>query len=796
MKYKSTLAKTFFTLIPLLGITLSNSSYGQGALEEIVVTAERRQESLQDVPISITAFSSEGIEKMRIQDFGDLGNKIPGFGSVSFSKSRFTPAIRGGSSLLSGPGADAAVGLYIDDTYFSGPGDFEVDLFDIERIEVLHGPQGTLFGRNTTAGAVNVVTKDPAEALEGKFEATLGEYEMLQVRGYLSGPFSDDKRASIAFSSTNRDGTSFNSVTGNDVDDIGRASVRGKFVWDINDTLEAKVGFGYSSIDETGVARDFVMFGPFVPFDNQDPGLVGFVPDGDTRTVQQFTDGGYRLSQYTASLHLTKQLGNASLMSITTYRDMETEEDPNSLAGAPIPIFTLAEPREVETITQEIRYISDYEGKFNWVGGLYFLNSNESRDGRYETYWEENTRFSGYQTFFFGCSDVAAATGPGGGFIGGGAADPGFLPDPACVASDPSLYSPNNFRVYQETETTSVAVFAQGSYDVTETLTATAGGRYTYDKKKANGFSEGDPDLFWNNFSAFGVGTNIPVGTKAKDSWEEFTWKVALDWQATDDVLLYGSVSTGYRSGAIDYLTSSAFQGLASLTTAVAPETTLSYEIGFKSRFWDNRVQLNVAGFRVEYDDLQFFINFGAGGLNTNAGKEIVEGVELELAVVLTDSLTFNLGYAYQDGRINGATSPIDGSQLVPDGEVPGQTPENTLLLGLDFVKPFSRGEVFARADFTKKSNHFLELERPPQFKSETKGLVNLNAGIAFDNNFTISAWVKNLTDEDIVLHGQDFWGSFWASASAVPGQEYLTLSAQPRYAPPRTWGVTLGYEF
>ncbi|NKB37796.1 MAG: TonB-dependent receptor plug domain-containing protein [Gammaproteobacteria bacterium] len=775
----------------VLGMS-STITYAQ--IEEVVVTAERRAESIQDVPISITAFSEEGIEKMRIQDFGDLGNKIPGFGSVSFSKSRFTPAIRGGSSLLNGPGADAAVGLYIDDTYFSGPGDFEVDLFDIERIEVLHGPQGTLFGRNTTAGAVNVVTKDPAEEFEGKFEATLGDYEMLQLRGYLSGPLTDDKRASVAFSSTNRDGTSFNSVTGNDVDDIGRTSVRGKFVWDINDTLEAKVGFGYNSIDETGVARDFVMFGPFIPFDNQDPGLAGFVPDGDTRTVQQFNDGGYRLTQYTASLHLTKELSDASLMSITTYRDMETEEDPNSLAGAPIPIFSLAEPRDVRTITQEVRYISEYEGKFNWVGGLYFLSSDESRDGRYETYWEENTRFSGFQTFLFGCSDPVA--GPGGGFIGGGAADPGFLPDPACVASDPSLYTPNNFRVYQETETTSIAVFAQGSYDVTDTITATAGGRYTYDRKEANGFSEGDPDFFWNNFRTSGEAPNIPVGTTAKDSWEEFTWRVALDWQATDDVLMYGSVSTGYRSGAFDYLTISAFLGTDSLTTAVEPETVTSYEVGFKSRFWDNRVQLNVAAFRVEYDDLQFFINFGDGGLNTNAGEQIVEGVELEFDLALTDELTFSLGYAYQDGEINGAISPIDGTQLVPEGEVPGQTPEHTVILGLDYVKLTSRGEFFGRADFTHKSRHFLELERPPQFQSETEALVNLNAGFTFNNNVTISAWVKNVTNEDIVLHGQGFWGSFWAASTTVPGQEYLTLSAQPRYAPPRTWGVTVGYEF
>ena len=127
---------------------------------------------------------------------------------------------------------------------------------------------------------------------------------------------------------------------------------------------------------------------------------------------------------------------------------------------------------------------------------------------------------------------------------------------------------------------------------------------------------------------------------------------------------------------------------------------------------------------------------------------------------------------------------------------MPGQTPKNTVVLGLDYVQQFNVGELFLRADFTHKSEHFLELERPPQFRSKTDALINLNGGMKFNNNVSLAVWVKNVTDEDIVLQGQDVWGSFWASATTVPGQEFLTLSAQPRYAPPRTWGVTVGYEF
>lgn len=783
------------TFSAMLILIMAEPLFAKNGIEEIVVTAERREQSLQDVPIAISAFSEDMVEKMRIQDFNDLGAKIPGFGAVSFSKSRFTPAIRGGSSLLTGPGADSAVALYIDDVYYSGPGDFEVDLFDVKRIEVLYGPQGTLFGRNTTAGAVNVVTKDPSDELGGKFELTLGNYELIQLRGYLSTPLTDNADASIAFSSTSRDGTSFNSTTGNDVDDLGRTSLRSKLIWNINDTLEAKLGFGFNSIDETGVARDFVMFGPFVPLDNQDPGLANFVPDNDTRTVQQFGDGGYRLTQYTGSLHLTKQLEQGSLVSITTIRDMETEEDPNALAGAPIPIFSIAEPRETRTFTQEFRFISEYDGRFNWVGGLYLLDSEESRDGRYQTHWEPNTRFAGFQTFFFGCSD-ADAVAENGGFIGAGAADPGFLPDPRCVAADPDLYNPNSFRVFQETQTTSVAAYAQGTFNLTDTVTLTAGVRYTSDDKETTGFSEGDPDLFWNNFSTSGEGDNIPVGTTADDSWDETTWRLALDWKLSEDILLYGSTATGYRSGTHDYLTTSAFLGVDALTTPVDPETVISYEIGLKSQFWDKRVRLNMAAYRTTYEDLQFFINFGGGGINTNAGESEVEGLEVDLAVALTDTLTFSVAYANQDGEITDALSPIDGSLLIPNGEVPGQTPEHSVVAALDFATDTDYGEFFARIDYTHKSEHFLELERPPQFKSKTDALINLRAGFDFNNNWTVAAWIKNLRDEDITLHGQDFWGSFWANSTTLPGQEYLTLSAQPRYAPPRTSGISLTYDF
>ena len=155
--------------ILLTSVLSAGNAYAQ-QLEEVIVTAERKAESLQDVPIAVTAFTAEGVKCMQIEDFGDLSLKIPGFSVNSFSKTRVNPALRGGSSSLSSAGAEQAVGLFIDDVYFGGAGDFELDLFDVERIEVLRGPQGTLFGRNTTGGLINVVTKDPTDQVEAKVD--------------------------------------------------------------------------------------------------------------------------------------------------------------------------------------------------------------------------------------------------------------------------------------------------------------------------------------------------------------------------------------------------------------------------------------------------------------------------------------------------------------------------------------------------------------------------------------------------------------------------------------------------
>src|SRR5690606_28636623 len=323
-----------------------------GALEEVVVTAQRREENLQDVPISVNAFSTDQIERHRIQAFGDLALRIPGFSVSTLNKSRLNPSLRGGSSSLAAAGAEGAVGLYIDDMYFGSVGDFEVDLFDVERIEVLRGPQGTLFGRNTTGGSINVVTRRPGKEPEAKVEASYGNYNFLQVRGLITGAITDTLSGLLAFSNSDRDGFSYNRTTGNDIDNLNRGSVRGKLLWEAADDLEITFAAGFSRIDETDAARDSI-FPDSPPITHSEMVAMGFEPDDEERVTNQFTDGRYVSEQFTGSLRVLKEFDKGDLLSISSYRHLDTEQAKNSITGAPVEVFAIAEPRVLDMFSQE-----------------------------------------------------------------------------------------------------------------------------------------------------------------------------------------------------------------------------------------------------------------------------------------------------------------------------------------------------------------------------------------------------------------------------------------------------------
>ncbi|MEX0583554.1 MAG: TonB-dependent receptor, partial [Sneathiella sp.] len=720
----------FFTAMLAVNPTLAQ-------LEEVIVTAERRQESLQDVPIAVTAFTNQKIESLKIENFQDLASQITGFSINSFSKSRNNPALRGGSSSLASAGAENAVGLFIDDVYFGGAGDFEIDVFDVERIEVLRGPQGTLFGRNTTGGLINVVTKDPGEEFEGRVKASMGNYNLNRFGAYISGPITTNLAGSIALSSVDRDGTSYNRVTDNDVDTQNSSVFRGKLVWDLSDTLEVKFGLSHSAKDETGSARDAtspVDFVDLAPLAEQD-----FRIDGDTRTVQMHTDGRYVSEQWVGTLHVAKQINsNLTLESITTGRLFDVEQEPENLGGLPTPIFAIADERDIESFTQEFRLVSDSDSAFNWQGGVYLLHNDDTRFLEVTTRWDPSTAAGAFQAIA-GCPTQTLEDFEN------------FAVTPSCLISHPGLFDDNTFNTVENVKTTSYSVYGQGTYDFTNDLSLTLGARYTNDEKKLRGTTTEEFDWSWNP----------RPGESFRNSadWGELTWRAALDYKLTESVLVYGSVSTGFRSGAYDMTQSDGDL----IDLPVDPETVTNLEVGLKSRFASDRVQLNVAVFDTTYEDLQFYVNaIGSGGASatTNAGEATVQGVEVELTWAATDALTFNFSYSHQDGD----SKDIPPEAEIPEGTPPQGTVPNSYIFSADYVTELAFGELYFHVDYLKKDEYSLEFmdNSIPQFRSKVDGMLNANMGINFNNGWGLQVWGKNLRDEDVVLYGQDFWFSVY----------------------------------
>lgn len=771
-KLSKTLMVSGMVSATMLGFSGEVIAAGPAVLDEIVVTAQKRAENLQDVPVAVTAFSSSAVERLMIQDFGDLSVKIPGFSVNSFSKTRVNPSLRGGSSSLNSAGAEQAVGLFIDDVYFGGAGDFNLDLFDVERIEVLRGPQGTLFGRNTTGGLINVVTKDPSvDEDEFKLEAKLGNYALAQIGGLASGRLTDNLAGMISFTARNRKGTSKNTVTGNDVDNINRTAIRAKLLWTPAEDWEVKFALGFSSADETGVARDVVTPVDYVDLDI----LSDFVPDKDPRTVQMFSDGRYISRQWVGSLHVNKQLDNAQILSISTARTFTADQTPVSLTGVPTELFALADARESDTYTQEFRYISEYEGNFNWVGGVFFYHSDETRKLNAITHWDESV-VGGAFSAIFGCPDQTMADFEN------------FAVTPACVTNYPELFDKNEFGIHENVKTTSYSAYAQGTYDISEQLALTLGGRYTYDEKELSGFTSGEYDWFWNPDPG-------RVVDPTKRNWDKFTWKAVVDWKPTDDILFYFSASTGFRSGAFDMAQSNADL----IDKAVNPETVMSYEVGMKARFFEDRVQLNIAAFDAKYENLQFFVNSVASGgvaQTTNAGEASVQGVEVELAFAINSEWTFSAAYSHQEGSSKGI--PADAE--IPEGTPPQGTIPNTYTVSLDYLKELDNdAEIYFHVDFTHKDEYSLEFidNSIPQFRSGLDSDLNANLGYRFPNSkWEIQIWGKNLTNENVVLYGQDFWFSLYNGASVGGNAALFNSSFGPRYTAPRTWGATVSYEW
>jgi len=703
-------------VVPAFGMSLIAADIASAqVLEEIVVTARKRVENLQQVPIAVSVVSAKDIEEAGLVRLQDVTQLVPNMTYLEANTNKFTNITLRGISSGGGLGNDPAVGVYVDEIYVGRDSGFNGDLLDIERVEVLKGPQGTLFGRNTTVGAINITTRRPTEELEGKVLVDIGDYDYTRYGALISGPLTDNLAGKISFVDVERDGYLDNSFGGT-VNTVDYTAWRGQLLWQTNDRLEFLFTGSYRESDGDG--NNYVTRQQGEPLDSS---YDVSIPDPGFEDVEDTM----------FSLHVTLDTDNYTFTSVTGYQEIE-ENYFNDLDWSPLDDLSGNDGRDMESWSQEFRIENAGDATLNWVIGAYYYHQE------FDVFTQS---LSGSDTIyaFFGLND----------FIGSGIPpseiNPG-LPDGIDINATSSI------------ETDSIALFANANYDFNEQWSITAGIRYSEDDKDLDYEQKADPLAGAAGFFPFTLEDDQDDG--------EWTPSFSVNWQPTDDLLAYAKYSVGYKAGGFNNSISSA----ASLVSFDA-ETLDAYEIGLKSTWLEDTLRVNVAVFQMEYDDKQEsrFIS-GVGFQQTNAGSATSDGFEMDFEWLPADdwSIYGSLGYAdaQYDEYVLDEGLDYNGNKLT-------RAPEWNASLGVQTQWDFTdylRGQF--RVDYSYQDDFFLQPNNDKFFVADSQSIVNARVSMgAADAQWQVAIWGRNLTDEDNVNN------LFGASSFVFPLYHYALIA-------------------
>ncbi len=598
---------------------LAQQSPSVSALDEIVVTAQRREENQQDVPIAVTTATASFLDENDVRTIEDLNGAIPGFvttNTVGYSGAplsiRGIGGANGGGNIFN----DEPVGVYVDGVYIARLSFSTADLLDVDSIQVLRGPQGTLYGRNSTAGAVLVTTKRPTQEFEGEFKVGATSFGDYNVSGVVSGGLTDTLSGRLAVGYSDKDGFGENAFDGSGIggseDFSARASLRYEptenVVFDLIGEYQDRTA-NPALIPVTGVGDTNGIGSPFVPRADLDEVLEN---DGFNLNDENLADS----ESYALTLSGEIDLGWANLSTISAYRSWDLVGTQDSDSG-PLQLFNNNGDIESEQFSQELRLASTGSGPFSWiVGGFYF---NETADLLFQI-----RNFRG----LFGLGTEAV------------------------------------FDASQDTE--AYAIFGDFTYDISDRLSITLGGRYSSEDKD---FTNDQVVTTINGGTLppfFFGGATLPAGFPFANppefvsdaSFDDFSPRVVVDYKATDDVLLYASYSQGFKSGGFNSF---------GLTPAFDSEDVDAFEAGFKSDFANGRARLNASAFVYDYSNLQIRLPVPTGGVDIqNVGAADIFGFEVEGSLLLTDDLTVSANISVLDTEITEGQIPAISSTTGP----------------------------------------------------------------------------------------------------------------------------------
>jgi len=746
-----------------LASALALAIYGSGTLaqgpmlEEVIVTATKRAESLQDIAVTVTAFGEDTIQEANIRDAGDVAVLTPSL-NINANISPFSTriSIRGigttGSSFL-----EPSVGTFVDGVYLNRSGLAVSDLVDIERIEVLQGPQGTLYGKNTNAGAISITTKSPNfEETEGHLEVAAGNYSMQRVTGSLSGPISDTLAYRVAGNYHERDGYLEN-LAGPDLNDADEWNVVGKLAWEPTDELSIL-------LKASRVERDMNCCSPDAVHDPiADQAIIdrGQPPLGDDpydHVTSLGTPSPFKQESTAASLHINYDADWGLIESITAWDDYELESSQEASRSVLDTSWT-NQPQSGGSFSQELRFSNSTDNIDYMVGLFYFEQDTQEFEGELSTLIGDDIDV-GNQIFG---SQLALIAAPG----------------------DHS-YRDSVF----ETET--IAVFSRATWHVGDNWHLTGGLRWSDEEKDADllvdvestAQTAQDPENIHPAILALLAAQGITppfsllaaaipeIDQSFNRSSDNVDWLASASYDLNIDTLLFASASTGTKSGG--------FNGVAGEPEQreFDDEDTTSYELGIKTTLLDSRLRINSTLFLTQIEELQASqqADSGLGQFTSNQGEAEVAGLDFQLDALPLPNLTVSLGLQYLN-KYEFTDGPDKGLNLPFAAELSGS-------LGATLVFPLADGGVYLRGDYSFMGDHWTNTGTAAQLEpKDEQDRENFNATLGWRNdNWNISVWGKNLTDEE------------YAVQTLTP----YPITDMDAYflAPPRTYGATLRYDF
>ncbi len=724
---------------------------GVGVLEEVTVTATRREESIQSVPISITAISAEALAQAGVKDTRDLVNFAPNLAQQgSFARTSPSFFIRGIGSTQFNPNANSKVGVYLDDVYLASAAVHGSQIFDVTSVEIARGPQGTLFGQNTTAGLVRMITARPeiGAGLTTGASLTIGNYGQLDPEIAVGFDTGSSSAARISVKHQAREGFQRNLLNDRDEGEVDALGWRGQWLWQGSDAVSLRL-LAHGSHDKSQLVP-YKQVGLIDPESGDfcaAPRLGGACTDffgyADTANFHQgrwdVPDQYAEVKSFGANATFDWKLPAFTLTSVTAFEENESRVHEDTDAS---PEFVMTgnyygKPRQ---ISQELRLTSP-QGILSWIAGAYYFNES---------------------------TDTSV-----------GFPIPGFGPGALSGITD----ALEGLGQVSSMDTDSYALFGNVDLVARERLKLSLGLRYTHESKDVDyaawlvDVSDVSNTLFFVNRQIADRALVQTIDFQAKESWDDVSGRASLSYSFSDDVLGYVTISRGFNSGNYNggALTSQAE------ATIVDPETLLSYEVGLKSEL-GGQLRLNLSAFYYDFTDQQVFVlASGEEGVPvqqlSNAAASTLYGLELEAAWQPIDDLVIQLGAGYTHSEFDKFSTPL-GEDL--SGRTLPSAPETNVNAMAAYTMPSSVGAWVFAVDGKYQSKQYFSVNNDPSLSQKAYALANAHVSwMSSSKQATLTAWVRNIADKDYLVGAYDLASFGWNQW--VVGE-------------PRTYGVTFEY--